>query len=70
MFKVTKEEINKGFFPLNHDCILKVYYLPDCPVRFEYFTCSADKCGAYSLMLQTLSIVHKLEIHSVDKFEL
>lgn len=68
MYKVTKNDIQKGNFPLTHDCILKVYYLPDCPVRFEYFTCPSQHSGTYSLVLQTLSVVHKLEITSADKF--
>ena len=30
--------IKKGEIPLSHDCILKVVYLPDCGLRFQFFT--------------------------------
>lgn len=70
MYKVTLHQITNGDFPLNHDCILKVRYINDCPLRFEYFTCRSCESGSICLTLQALSVVRFVEISSVDKFGL
>lgn len=64
----SASKILKGNFPLNHDCILKVHYHPDCLVHFEYFTCRAQDSGALSHYFKMLYSVITVEIISVESF--
>lgn len=70
MYKVSLHELNRGNFPLSHDCILKVVYNAGCPIRFEYFTCESQYSGRFCITLQSLSLVKSIEVISVDKFGL
>lgn len=64
----SASKILNGDFPLNHDCILKVYYRTDCPVHFEYFTCRAQDSGALSHYFKMLHPVLSVVIMSVESF--
>lgn len=64
----SKFEIDSGNFPLNHDCILKVVYLPDSPLRFSYFTCRSQDSGALVFILSSVPMVKKVVVSSVDEF--
>lgn len=55
-------------FPLNHDCILKVNYIPGSGLRFQYFTCRSQDSGSLSVILSSLALVAKVECIPVDKF--
>lgn len=67
-YKTTILDIDKGLFPLNHDCILKVIYFPGLGLSYEYFTCRAQDSGSISLILSNLTLVNKVLIYSVDNF--
>ena len=66
MFKVSRKQIDKGDFPLNHDCILKVCYISGSPIRFEYFSCRSMDSGWISELLVSTSIVKEVKFSSVD----
>lgn len=73
MFEINKTnatKINKGDFPLNHDCILKVNYAPGYLLRFQLLTCRSQDSGAIVLTLSSLSVVRNIEVISIDKFDL
>lgn len=61
------QSIDKGQFPLNHDCILKVCYIADSPLRFQYFTCQSQHSGLISSLFGSLSVVRSVKFVSVDK---
>lgn len=61
-----RRSIDSGNFPLNHDCVLKVRFNRDCPLRFQYFTCREQDSGAVMLLLYKLALVSEINISSVD----
>ena len=63
--QIHRRDLLSGNFPLNHDCILKVYY-NDVGLRYQYFSCRAQDSGAISLILSNVFCVHKVVISSVD----
>lgn len=67
MYKVSRYQIDKGDFPLNHDCILKVAYIKGSPIRFEYFSCRSVDSGWIVELLVSLSIVKDVKFSSVDE---
>ena len=67
-YPTNKSDINIGAFPLNHDCILKVVFSPDCGIRFQYFTCQSQHSGQIVLLISQLYCVKKVECIEVDKF--
>ena len=66
MYKVTRHQIDRGDFPLNHDCIIKVAYIKGSPIRFEYFSCRSVDSGWISELLVSTSIVKEVKFSSVD----
>ena len=60
--------IKKGEIPLSHDCILKVVYLPDCGLRFQFFTCRLSESAEVVSILSSLSIVREVVITHVNDF--
>ena len=58
--------IDNGNFPFNHDCILKVVYIADSPIRFQWFTCRQQDSGVLADVILKLSIVKKVQISTVD----
>lgn len=66
-YSVHRSDIEKGNFPLNHDCILKVVYSRDCPLHFEYFTCQSQDSGKLLDILSKLALVKLVKISSVDQ---
>ena len=67
MYKVSRYQIEKGDFLLNHDCILKVSYIKGSPIRFEYFSCRSIDSGLIAELLVSLSIVKDVKFSSVDE---
>ena len=67
MYKVSRSQIDKGDFPLNHDCILKVVYNYGSPISFEYFSCRSVDKGSIAQLLVSLSIVNYFKFSSVDE---
>lgn len=67
LYPTNRHDIDRGNFPLNHDCILKVEYIQASPVRFQYFTCTAPDSAKLSDVLLKVSLVHKVNIVSVEK---
>lgn len=60
-------DIQKGDFPLNHDCILKVVYNPYLSMlRHEYFTCRSQDSGILVSILKNIYVISKIYIYSVD----
>lgn len=66
----SKAAIEKGDFPLNHDCILKVTYLQGSPLRYCYLTCRAQDSGALVAIITELSLVRCVNVSSVENFDL
>lgn len=66
-YKTTRFEIDKGVFPLNHDCILKVCFIRGSIVRFVYYTCRSQDSGQLSVIFSSLPIVSHVYISSVDE---
>lgn len=65
-YQTNRRSIDRGNFPLNHDCILKVTFSPGCGVRFGYYTCRSQDSG---LLVDIISKVHNVKyvkISSVD----
>lgn len=66
-YKTTRLEIDRGDFPLNHDCILKVCYIRGSPARFTYFSCRSQDSGQLTVIFSSLPIVSHVYISSVDE---
>lgn len=66
-YPVYRSDLLKGNFPLNHDCVLKVVYLSECPMPSEYFTCRAQDSGSIADILCKLTVVERVKISSSDK---
>ena len=67
MIKLYRYEIDKRDFPLNHDCILKVFYIEGSPTTVEYFSCRLVDLGCILDILVSLSIVKDLKFSAVDE---
>lgn len=66
--QVNLSSIKKGNFPLNHDCILKVKYTADSPLRFQFFTCRSQDSGTLVLIFKSINLVASVDCVSVDLF--
>lgn len=64
--KCSRKDIDNGNFPLNHDSIMKVCYIRDSPIRFEFFSCRSVDTGTLSLIISQLSGVRMVKFSSVD----
>lgn len=62
--------IQKGDFPLNHDCILKVHFIRDSGLRYQLFSCRSQNCGTLTDILSKVFCVRKVEIIPVDEYDL
>lgn len=65
-YKLSRFELLKGEFPLNHDTVLKVVYSDS----FQYFTCKNEDSTIFTAIVSMLVAVRYVEISSVDDFEI
>lgn len=65
--KTTANYIKNGRTPLNHDCIVKVSFIPESGLRFQYFTCRSQDSGAIGLILSELALIARIEFVSIDE---
>lgn len=65
-FPVHRSQIDKGNFPLNHDCVLKVRYFHGSPTRKAYFTTRSIDTGILCDVIAKLPMVQAVEVVSVD----
>lgn len=66
-YSACRYDIDKGNFPLNHDCILKVEFVVGSFIRFQYFSCRSQDSGQLMSIISKLSLVRCVEISSVDE---
>lgn len=66
-YPTDRKSIDKGNFPLLHDCILKVEYIQCSPIRFQYFTTWVTDSGKIVDILSKCSVVKKVNIVSLDE---
>lgn len=67
MYKCLRKDIDRGNFPLNHDCIMKVSYVRGSPLLSEYFSCCSVDSGSLSLIISQLSGVSSVKFSSVGE---
>lgn len=66
LYPLSRRDIDKGNFPLTHDCVLKVRYIYGCPIRYAYFTTrSIDTASLYDV-ISKLPMVKAVEVSPVD----
>lgn len=65
-YPTNRKQIDKGNFPLTHDCILKVRYIYGAPIRFAYFTTRSVDTGVLCDVLSKLPMVQAVEVVPVD----
>lgn len=65
-YPVHRKDIDKGNFPLTHDCVLKVRYIHGSPIRFAYFTTRSIDTGTLCDVISKLPMVHAVEVVPVD----
>lgn len=70
LFPVHRSQLEKGEFPLNHDCILKVEYKDPYLVKYQYMTCRAIDSGVIVQILQASCAIRKIYVSDVDSFGL
>ena len=66
----TLTNIRCGEFPLHHAFVLKVYYIQGCPLKFSFLTCAPSDLVSVVDLYSVMPIVHKVEVSSIDNFEL
>lgn len=69
-YPVKYSEFEKGNFPLNHDCVLKVEFHQGVGIRSQLFTCRSQDSGTLSAIISSLVPVSKVIISSVDTYGL
>lgn len=62
--------IQKGDFPLNHDCILKVHFITDSGLHYQLFTCRSQNSGTLVDILSKVFCVRKVKIIPVEQYDL
>lgn len=67
-YKCSLHDVHEGNFPLNHDCILIVYYFTNSLVSKDFFSCRAQDSASVADILCKLSVVSSVKISSVDDF--
>lgn len=65
-YKLSRHELLKGDFPANHDTVLKVIY----DGAFQFFTCKFEDSSEFVAIVSSLVPVRRVEVSSVDSFEL
>lgn len=63
---VNLVNLHKGTFPLNHDCILKVRFIYDTGLKYQYFSCRSQDSGTLTLILSSVALISHVECVSVD----
>lgn len=62
--------IQEGDFPLNHDCILKVYFMCDPGPYHQLFTCRSQNSGTLTDILSKVFCVRRVKIIPVEEYDL
>lgn len=65
-YPVHRSQIDKGNFPLTHDCILKIRYIHGAPIRKAYFSTRSIDTAALCDVISKLPMVQAVEVVPVD----
>lgn len=69
-YKCHVWQIESGQIPLDHDCVLKVRYIPGSPLRFDFFTCRSRDSAPFVLSISPLSVVKSVDVIPIKSFNL
>lgn len=65
-FPVHRSQVDKGNFPLTHDCVLKIRYFRGPSTRNAYYTTRSIDTGILCDVIAKLPMVQAVEVVPVD----
>lgn len=66
---VQVEDVRKGNFPIFHDIILKVEYIHDCGLCWQYFSTCSPFVETVRSILSKLAVVRFIKVIKVEDFK-
>lgn len=68
LHKISLNQARLADFPLYCDTILKVNYIANVGIRWQYFACMKTDSVAFKVMFESLVVVHDVNIIPLENF--
>lgn len=66
--KISLNQARMADFPLYCDTILKVRYIANCGIRWQYFVCMSVDSLSIKSLYESLTVVHDVKIIPINEF--
>lgn len=68
LYKITLNQARTADFPLYCDTILKVCYIANVGIRWQFFACMKSDSESIKMMFESLVVVHEVKIIPIENF--